>query len=226
MFEQAEAFQRLIGEFHLTQEEAARRVSMSQSAIANKLRLLRLLPDERARIVESGLTERHARALLKLPDPALRGDVLQHILDRKLNVSASEAYIDRLLTEISRYERQSSASHAGFGTKALSESPFLPDLPQNLAVLGPNDATVKEQPMDEPLAPSDDELPLAIRSVMARRDNRFKGSIKDLRLFYNSIQNAVNILESTGIAANIERTESEQHVCVTITLSKAASGEK
>ena len=54
MFEQAEAFQRLIVDFHLTQDEAARRVSMSQSAIANKLRLLRFPPEERSAILANG----------------------------------------------------------------------------------------------------------------------------------------------------------------------------
>jgi ParB family chromosome partitioning protein len=121
MFEQAEAFARLISEFHLTQEEAARRVSMSQSAVANKLRILRLLPEERAKILEAGLTERHARALLKLNDPALRGDVLQQVLEKKMNVSATEAYIDSILTEIARYQAKKQP-HAPYSSRDVQET--------------------------------------------------------------------------------------------------------
>ncbi len=106
MFEQAEAFRRLIDEFMLTQEEVARRVSLSQSAVANKLRILRLSRDERQRILEAGLTERHARALLKISDEYNREPVLTHIIENKLNVSNTEAYIDRVLDELCRQKRE------------------------------------------------------------------------------------------------------------------------
>ncbi|MBQ8718949.1 MAG: hypothetical protein IJY66_06760, partial [Clostridia bacterium] len=102
MFEQAEAFRRLIDEFMLTQEEVARRVSLSQSAVANKLRILRLSREERQEILQAGLTERHARALLKISEESLRWQVLQHIIEQKLNVSHAEAYIDEILDQICR----------------------------------------------------------------------------------------------------------------------------
>jgi ParB family chromosome partitioning protein len=193
MFEQAEAFDRLIREFHLTQEEAARRVSMSQSAVANKLRILRLLPEEREKIVEAGLSERHARALLKLNDPQTRGQALQHILDQKLNVSASETYIERLCTEIARAEAQKQQLLA---QKAAQEA-------QN----------AKEE---ETFA-----FPSEIQNVMERRRARFKGSIKDMQVFYNSVQNAINFLYTAGIEGRIDKQESENQVVVTITLSKS-----
>ena len=106
MFEQAEAFRRLIDEFMLTQEEVARRVSMSQSAIANKLRILRLTREERQLILQAGLTERHARALLKLSEESLRREALEHIIAQKMNVGRAEAYIDRLLDEAGQKMRE------------------------------------------------------------------------------------------------------------------------
>ena len=109
MFEQAEAFRRLIDEFMLTQDEVARRVSLSQSAVANKLRILRLSREERKQILEAGLTERHARALLKITDECQRAPVLTHIVENKLNVSNTEAYIDSILDELSRIKREEQA---------------------------------------------------------------------------------------------------------------------
>ena len=102
MFEQAEAFRRLIDEFMLTQDEVARRVSLSQSAVANKLRILRLSREERQLILQNGLTERHARALLKINQESLRWSTLEHIIKEKLNVSHTEAYIDRLLDHLAQ----------------------------------------------------------------------------------------------------------------------------
>ena len=72
LFEEAEGIARLISEWGVTQEEAAIRLGKSQSAIANKLRLLKLSLEDRKKIVEAGLTERHARALLRIPNQAMR----------------------------------------------------------------------------------------------------------------------------------------------------------
>jgi hypothetical protein len=55
---------------------------------------------------------------------------------------------------------------------------------------------------------------------MSRKSGRFKGTIKDMQLFYNSLRNAVHILESTGIAGQIEKNEKDDRVVVTITLSR------
>ncbi len=96
VWEEAEALRRLIDRFHLSQEEAARRVGKSQSAVANKLRLLKLPPDVIASLRANRLTERHARALLRLEDPDRQRAALEHILQAKLNVAKTEEYIDRL----------------------------------------------------------------------------------------------------------------------------------
>ena len=96
VWEEAAALLQLIGQFHLSQEEAGRRVGMSQSAVANKLRLLKLPPDVIDRLRQAGLTERHARALLRLPSPEVQRSALDHIIRYQLNVAKAEAYVDKL----------------------------------------------------------------------------------------------------------------------------------
>lgn len=97
-FEEAAAIAKLISQYGLTQEQAAGRLGRSQPAIANKLRLLTL--DEKciAMILEHQLTERHARALLKIEDPAERLKSVEYIVKHKLNVEQSEQYIQRVLS--------------------------------------------------------------------------------------------------------------------------------
>ena len=89
---------RLMQQYHLTQEQAARRVGKSQSAIANKLRLLQLTADQRQFVLDNGLTERHARAVLRLPENR-RSEALIMIAKRKMNARATDLYIDQLLNE-------------------------------------------------------------------------------------------------------------------------------
>ena len=96
-FEEANGFKRLIEQFGLTQEEAARKVGKTQSAVANKLRLLRLSKQNMELIRCNNLTERHARALLRLNDEADRINVTNYIIEHELNVSRTEEYIDEFL---------------------------------------------------------------------------------------------------------------------------------
>lgn len=95
--EEAVGINRLIRMFGMSQEEAARRLGKSQSAVANKLRLLRLPPDVLESLRQNGLTERHGRALLRLPDEESQRAALLYILDNGLTVAATDAYIDALL---------------------------------------------------------------------------------------------------------------------------------
>lgn len=95
--EEAEALAKLIKDFGMSQEEAAKRISRSQSAVANKLRILKLSPEILYVLRESGLTERHARALLRLPTEELRQQALEHMVVRQLTVAKSEEYIEDLL---------------------------------------------------------------------------------------------------------------------------------
>ena len=144
IFEQAAAIAALIDMYGMTQEQLARQLSSSQSYVANKLRILRLNQEERDIILKSGLTERHARALLKIDDPALRMTALRHIAGRNLNVAASEDYIERLLC-----------------------------------------------------ARSDPEGARAKRKLI----------LKDIRLFYNTIDRAVDIVKQAGITVISDRRE-------------------
>lgn len=98
IFEEASAISSLIFIYRLTQSEAAERLAVSQSYIANKLRLLRFTDEEREMILSASLSERHARCLLRLPDKSVRIKALRHIIDRGMNVSASEKYVDGLLS--------------------------------------------------------------------------------------------------------------------------------
>ncbi len=98
IFEEASAISSLIFIYRLTQSEAAERLAVSQSYIANKLRLLRFTDAERVLILEEGLSERHARCLLRLSDENERTAALKHIISRKMNVSASEKYVETLLS--------------------------------------------------------------------------------------------------------------------------------
>ena len=83
-----------------TQEEAAARLGRSPSALANKLRLLRLSPECCRLLVENGLTERHARALLRLEDEEERLDALRHMIRGHLNVAQTEQYIEKRLARL------------------------------------------------------------------------------------------------------------------------------
>mgnify|MGYP000103970298 CR=1 FL=1 len=95
--EEAMALDRLIHTYDLSQDEAARRLGKSQSAVANKLRLLRLPEDVRALLRENGLTERHARALLRLQDPEVQRRAAGDMVRRGMNVAQAEAYVEKLL---------------------------------------------------------------------------------------------------------------------------------
>ena len=96
-WEEALALDKLITTYHLSQEEAARRIGKSQSAVANKLRLLKLPTAVLELLRDGGATERHARALLPLLVPELQVQAAQRILDGGLTVAQTEALVNELL---------------------------------------------------------------------------------------------------------------------------------
>ena len=97
IFEEASAIAALIEIYHLTQEQIAAKLSLTQAAIANKLRLLRLTEEEKSLILTNSLTERHARALLRLKTTSERAETLRHILRHSYNVAQTEDYIEKML---------------------------------------------------------------------------------------------------------------------------------
>ncbi|MEG1072456.1 MAG: ParB/RepB/Spo0J family partition protein [Oscillospiraceae bacterium] len=95
--EEALALSQLVRTFDLSQEQVARKIGKSQSAVANKLRLLRLSPDALTLLRFQGYTERHARALLKLPTEEEQLLAAQYVVENGLNVAETEAYVESLL---------------------------------------------------------------------------------------------------------------------------------
>lgn len=95
--EEARGIANLMRMYGLSQEECARRLGRSQSSVANKLRLLKLPDDVLSALRDSGLTERHGRALLRLPDAESRRAALAHIVQEGLNVAQTDRYVDSLL---------------------------------------------------------------------------------------------------------------------------------
>lgn len=153
-FEQAQAIERLTGEWGMTQEAVARRLGISQSSVANKLRLLRLSDECRAEIIRQGLTERHARALLKLEGDEERLFMLSKIAERGLNVSKTEQVIESFLSK-----------------KAREES-------------------------------------------IRRRSAVFR----DIRLFMNTVNKAVEVMKLAGVEAGTRKTEHDGVIEFTVTI--------
>lgn len=145
-FEEAAAIYNLMQDRSMTQEETAKRLGMSQPALSNKLRLLQLTGEEQRIILQGGLTERHARCLLRVKDPIRRAQLLNDIIKRDLNVARTEALVQMILTE----------------------------------------APEKKPPK---------------RTFIA----------KDLRLFLNTIDHAINAMHEAGVQASAEKTETDDY---------------
>ena len=105
-WEEAQALRRLIDTYHLSQEEAARRLGKSQSAVANKLRLLKLPDDVLALLRDGGCTERHARALLRLEDPETQRTAARQVTEGSLTVAQTEALVEALLSARPKAEKR------------------------------------------------------------------------------------------------------------------------
>lgn len=97
--EEAQCYQKLLETYGLTQEELANRLGKSQSSIANKLRLLKLSDEVKAAMTEKWLSERHARALLKLTDDKQRLDAVEKIAEKGLSVKETEQMVEKTLNK-------------------------------------------------------------------------------------------------------------------------------
>lgn len=95
-FEEAAGYEKLLTQFVLTQEQLSARVGKNQSTIANKLRLLKLPPKVRESLYQASLTERHARALLKIEQEDAQLSLVQTIIDNKLTVKETESLIQNI----------------------------------------------------------------------------------------------------------------------------------
>lgn len=100
--EESQAYQTIMQDYGYTQQELANTLGKSQSAVANKLRILRLSPAIQKILIENNLTERHARALLKLPDEKYQLVVLERVIKQELNVKRTEQIIEQMLVDITK----------------------------------------------------------------------------------------------------------------------------
>ena len=159
MFEEATALSGMLKMRGTTQESLPKSIGTTQSYISNKLRLLKLTSAERRLICEGSLTERHARAFLKITDPELRTELIKTAIKRELNVSATEQLIDsRICTD---------------GENAPKE--------------------------------------------------RKKAAIKDIRIFYNTLNRAIDVIEKAGLDVAKEKRENDDSIEVVIRISKGST---
>jgi len=98
--EEAMAYERLIEDFDLNQTQLAEKLGKSQSTIANKMRILKLPESVKQRLREGGLSERHARALLKIDDEELLLNIIEKVISKDLNVSETEKLVNSIAEDI------------------------------------------------------------------------------------------------------------------------------
>ncbi len=153
-FEEAVAIERLMTEYGLSQDEISEKLGKAPSTLSNKLRLLRLPDEIRDKISYAGLSERHARALLTLPDNNTRKRVLDIVIERHLTVAETE----RLIADVHRRRKT-------------------PRKPQAKAY-------------------------------------------KDMRIFLNTLNHAVDIIRKAGIEADTAKSETDEYFEYVIRISK------
>lgn len=156
--EEAEGIFQLIKLFGMSQEEAARRLGKSQSAVANKLRLLKLPPDILDTLRSEDMTERHGRALLRLKTPQEQRQALMTMASQHINVAAAEEYVEAIMTA------------------------------------------------PEPVPP-----PPARKTLFV---------LKDVRVFLNTLTHGLELMNKGGIAADMEKHETDTELVLTISIPK------
>ena len=150
--EEALGISQLIRMFGMSQEEAARRIGKSQSAVAN--RLLKLPSDVLESLRQNGLTERHGRALLRLPNPVAQRAALEYIVDNGLTVAATDAYIDALLSAPEEAEQKDEEKPEKRRTFVLKDvRVFLNTLSRSIDLMkqGGIDAGIQREETDDSL---------------------------------------------------------------------------
>jgi len=223
MFEEAKGISRLMKKFGLTQEQAAIQLGKTQSTIANKLRILKLSVEEQDRITEAGLTERHARALLKIQDEKKRKEILEEMIEGKLNVAQSEILIAIRLLELPYEEQQIliksnlTERHGKALLKIENEElrkEILSEIAEKHFNVEQTDILIAER-LNE-LSKENVSKPQPHRDV--------KGSASDLRFFINSINKALDVLlhkiRLSGVEAITNKKETDQYIEYTVKVSK------
>ncbi len=130
--EEARGYQHLLSDHGFTQKDLAKKIGKNQSTIANKIRILRLDPEILRTIIEKGLTERHGRALLKLPDEELQKMTLDQIIKEDFTVKRTEELVQGMLQEIQqdrKEEQEESKEQQKVDNKGEGESSENPEAP-------------------------------------------------------------------------------------------------
>ena len=140
--EEAQAYQRLIEEFHLKQDEVADRVSKGRTTITNSLRLLKLCEKVQQMVIEDMLTTGHARCLIQITDPDLQYETAMMIFDRKLSVRETEAYVKKLLASLDKKD----TPEATVETRDLT--PIYREIEENLKNVLGTKASIKAKNKD------------------------------------------------------------------------------
>ena len=123
MFDEALAVKRMLGVKDMTQKKLAALLGVSQPYIANKLRLLSFSDTVRSLITKYGLTERHARTVLRLPDEGLQIEAIEKIHPGGMNVARAEIAVDSMLNDVkSNISGDNTAERIGSFERALSSS--------------------------------------------------------------------------------------------------------
>ena len=210
--EEAEGIHQLIRLFGLSQEQAARRLGKSQSAIANKLRILRLPPDVLARLRDEGFSERHARALLRLNSQEAQRQALDFMIDQRMNVAAAEAYIEKLCAPPQDVPEAPGGATAYPGAAVLAGTDA-----RNGAGLPPGRSAPEDISSPRPCraAGPEPEPPERGRKSAAR-----KFLLKDIRVFMNTLDRSLTMIRSGGIDADLSRQETEEELILTVRIPK------
>ncbi|MCM1084667.1 MAG: ParB/RepB/Spo0J family partition protein [Clostridium sp.] len=108
--EEAMAYDRLIKEFHLKQDEVADRVSKSRTTITNSLRLLKLCEPVQQMLIDDMLSTGHVRALISIEDKELQHDTAMYIFDKKLSVRETESYVKKLLSGKAKSQKEAAVT--------------------------------------------------------------------------------------------------------------------
>ncbi len=196
IFEQAAAIRHLSEHHALTRAQIAKETGFSPSAIANKLRLCRLSSAEQQEILRAGLSERHARAILRLTEPARRTSVLRTVAREKHSVAATEALVERYLAE-----------DAALSTPQASPQVEGESNPQGSTPRA-RENTVKAR-----------KIPVSKPQTGSICPKRFV--LHTLQPLYNSIERTLSIFRKTGRDAEMQAQESADEVLITIRIPNA-----
>jgi ParB family transcriptional regulator, chromosome partitioning protein len=161
--EEAEGYANLLNDYHFTQEQLASKLGKSQSTIANKIRLLKLSKEVKKVLADNHLSERHARALLKVHDEKMQLKVLDYVCHKGLNVKKTEELIEKI---IQKY-------------------------PQNLE--------------------------------NKKQTGSFTKAIKDVRIFVNSIRQAIELMKKSGVNAKAAQLDKGVYTEFIVRIPKEAN---